>query len=303
MKKNILFFLLLISFGKLFGQNAQHQRPYVFKVGVSYLDNYVYNGRSDSLKTPYFIPSVTMVYDSSLTISGNFYYLTQGEVTGLDFTELNASYEFDITKKLSVGIYGTKYFYNGSSNAVTGNINAILGANLGYDFNLFELNIGTYFLFTNNHTDINFRPGIDRTIVFGAKKESKLLPSFYVNFSTLNFYEVFSTRTSSRRTTNSGKVTNPNLTTTERITSVTDIGMKLLDYELSLPLTYETNKWGILLEPTLAFPQNTIHTNTQTIRLLQTGTTQIISNRDSTPYSEKNLNSIFYTQFTVFLKF
>lgn len=303
MKKNILFFLLLISFGKLFGQNAQHQRPYVFKVGVSYLDNYVYNGRSDSLKTPYFIPSVTMVYDSSLTISGNFYYLTQGEVTGLDFTELNASYEFDITKKLSVGIYGTKYFYNGSSNAVTGNINAILGANLGYDFNLFELNIGTYFLFTNNHTDINFRPGIDRTIVFGAKKEWKLLPSFYVNFSTLNFYEGFSTRTASRRTTNSGKVTNPNLTTTERITSVTDIGMKLLDYELSLPLTYETNKWGILLEPTLAFPQNTIHTNTQTIRLLQTGTTQIISNRDSTPYSEKNLNSIFYTQFTVFLKF
>ena len=303
MKNYILLFLLLISFGKLFGQNAQHQRPYVFKVGVSYLDNYVYNGRSDSLKTPYFIPSVTMVYDSSLTISGNFYYLTQGEVTGLDFTELNASYEFDITKKLSVGIYGTKYFYNGSSNAVTGNINAILGANLGYDFNLFELNIGTYFLFTNNHTDINFRPGIDRTIVFGAKKEWKLLPSFYVNFSTLNFYEGFSTRTASRRTTNSGKVTNPNLTTTERITSVTDIGMKLLDYELSLPLTYETNKWGILLEPTLAFPQNTIHTNTQTIRLLQTGTTQIISNRDSTPYSEKNLNSIFYTQFTVFLKF
>ena len=303
MKNYILLFLLLISFGKLFGQNAQHQRPIVFKVGVSYLDNYVYNGRSDSLKTPYFIPSVTMVYDSSLTISGNFYYLTQGEVTGLDFTELNASYEFDIIKKLSAGIYGTKYFYNGSSNAVTGNINAILGANLDYDFNLFELNIGTYFLFTNNHTDINFRPGIDRTIVFGAKKEWKLLPSFYVNFSTLNFYEGFSTRTASRRTTNSGKVTNPNFGTTERITSVTDLGMKLLDYELSLPLTYETNKWGILIEPTLAFPQNTIHTNTQTIRLLPTGTTQIISNRDSTPYSEKNLNSIFYTQFTVFLKF
>ena len=303
MKNYILLFLLLISFGKLFGQNAQHQRPIVFKVGVSYLDNYVYNGRSDSLKTPYFIPSVTMVYDSSLTISGNFYYLTQGEVTGLDFAELNASYEFDITKKLSAGIYGTKYFYNGSSNAVTGNINAILGANLGYNFNLFELNIGAYFLFTNNHTDINFRPGIDRTIVFGAKKEWKLLPSFYVNFSTLNFYEGFSTRTASRRTNNSGKVTNPNFGTTERITSVTDLRMKLLDYELSLPLTYETNKWGILIEPTLAFPQNTIHTNTQTIRLLPTGITQIISNRDSTPYSEKNLNSIFYTQFTVFLKF
>ena len=303
MKNYILLFLLLISFGKLFGQNAQHQRPIVFKVGVSYLDNYVYNGRSDSLKTPYFIPSVTMVYDSSLTINGNFYYLTQGVDAGLDFVELNASYEFDIIKKLSAGIYGTKYFYNGSSNAVTGNINAILGANLDYDFNLFELNIGTYFLFTNNHTDINFRPGIDRTIVFGAKKEWKLLPSFYVNFSTLNFYEGFSTRTASRRTINSGKVTNPNFGTTERITSVTDLRMKLLDYELSLPLTYETNKWGILIEPTLAFPQNTIHTNTQTIRLLPTGTTQIISNRDSTPYSEKNLNSIFYTQFTVFLKF
>ena len=79
--------------------------------------------------------------------------------------------------------------------------------------------------------------------------------------------------------------------------------MKLLDYELSLPLSYENNRWGVLLQPTLAFPKNTIHTNTQTIRLLANGTTQVISNKDSTPYSEKNLTSIFYTQLTLFLKF
>ena len=302
MRKYILLSVLLVVFGKLFGQNAQNQRPYVFKVGVSYLDNYVYNGRSDSLKTPYFIPSLTVVYDSTFTINGNFYYLTQAGDAGLDFVELNASYEFNITKKLSAGIYGTKYFYNGSSNAITGNINATLGANFAYDFDLFELNIGTYFLFTNNHTDINFSPGIERTIFFGAKQEWKLLPSFYVNFSTLNFYNGFSTRTGSRRVTNP-KFNNPNSSTVERITSVTDVGMKLLDYELSLPLAYENKKWGILLQPTLAFPKNTIHTNTQTNRLLANGTTQVISNRDSTPYSEKNLTSIFYTQLSIFLKF
>lgn len=303
MKKCILLLSLLIfMFGKLFGQNTQNQRPYVIKFGVSYLDNYVYNGRSDSLKTPYFIPSLTVVYDSSLTINGNFYYLTQGEDAGLDFLELNASYEFDITKKFSAGIYGIKYFYKGSSNAITGNISAILGANLGYDFDLFEVNIGTYFLFTNNHTDINFNPGIERTIFFGAKQEWKLLPSFYLNFSTLNFYNGFSTRQASKRLTNS-KVTNPNLAKFESVTSVTDVGMKLLDYELSLPLTYENTKWGISLEPTLAFPKNTIHTNTQILKLLSNGTMQVISDRDSTPYSEKNLTSIFYTQLSVFLKF
>ena len=79
--------------------------------------------------------------------------------------------------------------------------------------------------------------------------------------------------------------------------------MKLLDYELSLPLTYENTKWGISLEPTLAFPKNTIHTNTQTLKLFSNGTIQVISDRDSTPYSEKNLTSIFYTQLSVFLKF
>jgi len=299
MKKYILLSLLLSGFGKLFGQNAQNPKSFVCKIGVSYLDNYVYNGRGDSLKTPYFIPSLTVIYDSSLTISGNFYYLTKGgEDTGLDFVELNASYEFDITKKLSAGIYGTKYFYNGLSGAITGNINAILGANLDYNFGLFELNMGTYFLFTNSHTDINFRPGIERKLVFGSKKKWQLLPSFYVNFSTLNFYDGFSTQKASKRLTNS-----KSRSMVERITSVTDLGMKLLDYELALPLTYENKRWGILLEPTLAFPQNTIHTNTQVIRVLTNGTTQVIANRDSTPYSEKNLTPIFYTQLTVFLKF
>ena len=304
MKKCILLPLLLFAFVKLFGQNATNQnlRPYAIKVGVSYLDNYVYNGRSDSLKTPYFIPSLTVVYDSSLTINGNFYYLTQGEDKGLDFLELNASYEFDITKKLSAGIYGTKYFYNGSSNAITGNINATLGANFSYDFNLFALNIGTYFLFTNGHTDVNFNPGIEREIIFGAKQEWKLLPSFYVNFSTLNFYDGFSTQRASKRLAKT-KAINPNLASVETITTVADKGMKLLDYELSLPLTYENKKWGILIEPVLAFPQNPINTNTQTIRLLPNGITQIISNKDSTPFSEKNLTPVFYTQFSVFLKF
>ncbi len=301
MKKSTLLFFLLFAFTKIFCQNAENQKPYFVKVGVSYLDNYVYNGRSDSLKTPYFIPSLTIVYDSSLTINGNFYYLSQGEDKGFDFLELNASYEFDITKRLSAGIYGTKYFYKGNSNAITGNINATLGGNLDYDFDLFELNVGAYFLFTNGHIDVNFNPGIEREIIFGAKNAWKLLPSFYVNFSTLNFYEGFSTQRATKKLTRKS-ATNPTLATLEEITTVNDKSMRLLDYEFSLPLTYENNKWGFSLEPTIAFPKNPISTNTAVLRVVN-GTTQLISNKDSTPFSERNLTPIFYTQLSLFLKF
>ena len=303
MKKSALLCLLIPAFANIFGQSAVNlrEKPCVIKAGMSYLNNYVYNGRSDSLKTPYFIPSLTVVYDSAFTINSNLYYLSQGEDKGLDFLELNASYEFEITKKLSSGIYGTKYFYKGSSNAITGNINATIGANFGFDFNVFELNMGTYFLFTNGHTDVNFNPGIEREIIFGSSQAWKLRPSFYINFSTLNFYDGFSTQRASRKLIKN-KTVNPNLASIEEITTVVDKGMKLLDYELSLPLTYENKKWGISLESIIAFPQNPIHTNTQIIKL-QNGRSQVISNKDSISFSERNLTTIFYAQLNLFLKF
>jgi hypothetical protein len=78
--------------------------------------------------------------------------------------------------------------------------------------------------------------------------------------------------------------------------------MKLLDYELVLPFTYENKRLEVSIYPTLVFPKNPIYTTTQTIRLLPNGITEVISNVDSTPFSEKNLSTVFYLLLGVYFK-
>ncbi len=297
--KLLLLFLFVNTY--LFGQNVKNpnKKPFTIKAGVYYMNNYVYYGRTDSLKIPYLVPSITFTHDKGFFINADLYYLTDYESRGFDFLELNAGYEFDIIKKLSAGIYGTKYFYTGSSNVISGNINSTFGANLKYNLGALEMYMNGYLFLTNGNADISFNPGISRKIEFGKNSQWSIYPSFDLNFSTLNFYEEFSARKALK---NLNKAKNANLSTVETITSVTDKRIKLLDYELALPFTYENKRLEVSVYPTLVFPKNSIYTTTQTIRLLPNGTTEIISNVDSTPFSEKNLSTVFYIQLGICFK-
>ena len=53
MRKTLLFALILISITS-FSQESDSTNKIQFKATAEYLSNYVYNGRADSLKSPYF---------------------------------------------------------------------------------------------------------------------------------------------------------------------------------------------------------------------------------------------------------
>lgn len=60
MKRYIVLVTLLLSsflgYAQISLLDSTETRPYAFTAGMNYISNYVYNGRSDSLKAPILFP-------------------------------------------------------------------------------------------------------------------------------------------------------------------------------------------------------------------------------------------------------
>jgi hypothetical protein len=107
----------------------------------------------------------------------------------------------------------------------------------------------------------------------------------------MNFYE----STINRRLNNikNPKIKQPqSVGTIQSTTTVDNKGFKCLDVELSLPFSYDFNKWNISLTPTFAIPFNKISTTSVNTRIVN-GVSNIAS-VNSTPYSENHLTNIFF---------
>lgn len=301
----IFLFSSLMAYSQISSLDSSETRPFVFKLGMNYLSNYVYNGRSDSLKAPYFIPSLTFQHENGLTLSAELYFLNNGVSNGFDFFELNGSYDFDIYKNLSGGVNGTKYISNGNSESFIGSLSYILGGYLNHDFGFLELNLGVDALFGTGKTDIRLSPGIERTWEWGNEdKRFQITPSLYAIFSTLNYFEGFTNfKNTNARARVKGRA--PMAAIQPSIVSSTVVrnpGLTFMTYELSVPFTFETKKMGISFIPTFAMPKNPIFTNEITTVTFpnRSQTTRII---DDTYFSELNLANVFYAQLNLYFKF
>lgn len=302
---SIFLFCSLKAFPQISLLDSTETRPYAFTAGMNYLSNYVYNGRSDSLKAPYIIPSITFQHDNGLSLSAELYFLNNGVSNGFDFFELNGSYDFDIYKKLSGGINGTKYISNGSSESFIGSLNYVLGGFLNQDFRFFELNVGVDALVGSGKTDIRLSPGIERTWEWGNEdKRFQISPSLYAIYSTLNYFEGFTNiKNTNTRTRLKGRT--PIAANQPTITSSTVVqnpGLTFMTYELSVPFTFETQKVGISFIPTFAMPKNPIHTN-ETTKVTFPNKTFTSTTIDDTYYSELHLSNVFYGQLNLYFKF
>src|SRR5476651_1404900 len=93
-----------------------------FKISGSYLSNAVYNGRKDSLATPYITPSFGYYDKSGFYVSGSLSYLASAKESRIDLFSLDAGYDFNFTNKFSGSVYASKSFYNQASTAIQSDI-------------------------------------------------------------------------------------------------------------------------------------------------------------------------------------
>ncbi len=303
-KKSFRFILLLtgLSCATLLAAQVKKtdstKEDSYFKLSGSYLSNLVYNGRKDSLQTPYITPSLGYYDKSGFYISGSLSYLASSAGSHIDLVSLDAGYDFDITDKLSGTVYANKSFYNKASTAIKSDITASLGTGVTYDFDLLQLTGGADLLFAQK-ADIAVDLGVAHAFYFGEHGKSfSIAPSFTVNMSTLHFYEGYTNRKLGKNVLKA----NPNAASATSTTTVNG-GSKftLLNYELSLPFTYDAKKFGFFFTPSFALPQNPIYTTTTTLVKFRNGTQNEVI-QDSTPSSEKKIGNTFYLELGIYVK-
>jgi len=298
--KYFSFVLPLFIVSILQGQTKKSSDSTTFSIQVDYLSNYSYNGRVDSIKYPYQTTTASLHLANGLFSNFSASYLLTPGMKGFDFFELDLGYEYKIGKKIYGEIYGSKYFYSGGSNLINGNISSDIGASFNYDFTYFQFNNLLDVFFTNK-SDIQFTPGVEKTIYFGNADNSSwsINPYLYCNFSTVNYYESNVTRRlNGPRGPRAGPAIGPQLTST---TVVQNKGFKLLNTDFSMPLSYENTHWLATFTPTYSIPFNKIEAISTNTITSATGTTT--NKVNSTPYSELHLNNQFFFQIGVTYKF
>ncbi len=268
-----------------------------FKLETSYLTNSVYFGRKDSLTLPYITPVLSYYHKSGLYASVYIGYLNTKEDKGIDYYSFDFGYEFNVIDKLTANVYGNKTFNSDGSNRVNGNINGSLNANLTYDFNLVELSteLNTYF---STKTDFAFFSSINHAFYLGKEnRQWTINPTALVNFSTLNFYEGYTSGKVGRK-----QLMNPIIVSVIATTTVENNKMTLMNYELSLPISFETKRFGFYITPTYSIPHKAINTKTVIVATRKNGT-KSINTVNSTPYSERYLEKTFYGEIGIYVKF
>ena len=303
-KSILTFFSLLMSvfvFGQPMRKSNSKADSTSFKIQANYLSNYTYNGRADSIMAPYFYTTATVNFPSGIYTSFSLNYLLTPGQSRYDYAELDLGYNYSLSEKITGEIYGSKYFYSTNSNLINGNVSSDIGFTFNYD--LTYLNFHNAFdIFFTSKADIQLVPGIEKDILLSASNDNKLTitPGVYSSFSTLNFYE-----SSVNRRLNGLKNSKvkplPTAGTVISNTTVDQKGLKFLDMEFSLPISYDFNNWNISLVPTYAIPFNKITTTSQNITTLNgVSKTETVN---STPYSENHLANIFFFDLGITYKF
>lgn len=217
-------------------------------VGANYSSDLVFLGRKGSAKTPYLSATAGYYHKSGLFISGAASFLTVSGVNRIDLAALATGYDFYL-KNFSAGISGTKYFFNKKSYTVKSDISGYISVYADYDFDIVDvyIDVSTYF---GNTSDFISGLALSHNF-YAANDHLNIIPTFYLNAGTQNYYNNYNNNIRFGRHMLEGGSSQS-----------VGIGMmsgglfKVLDYELSVPVSYTIRKIRFSFTPVFAIPVN-----------------------------------------------
>ena len=264
--------LILICNYTVFGQNtsdsveqSQMGDPSYVSIAVNFMNDAVYLGRKDSISAPYLYPSITYFNKTGLYATGSFSFLTKSNESRIDLFLGTIGYEIN-SKKFSGDISFTKYFFNTDSYNVISEVEADLTGTLGYDFDVFNLNLSlTNFFNENSTSDIFLSSEISHDFV-STDRKFQISPTMGIFLGSQNFYKEYYiyNRFGSERSTGSGQgsgqgtgsTADPIETTTTTVVLEESEKFDLMAVEFSIPIWYMAKPFTVSFLPVLVVPQN-----------------------------------------------
>ncbi|MDR3652704.1 MAG: hypothetical protein P4L34_07020 [Paludibacter sp.] len=243
-----------------------------FVVGLKYLSNNVYLGRIDSANIMYLVPSIGYYHKSGLHVAASLSYQLDAGLNKIDVFSFEGGYDFSIGEQFSGGLSVEKDFYDSNSISLNSVNNLGVSSNFSYDFDIVSLNIGAGLAF-NDKTDIITEFGLNKSFEIG---KLVIEPNIKFNAGTQNYYNSYLIAGKSHITGNTGhgkgigsiksngksKSGNNGTTTTTTTTTAATYSVveastyKVLDYEISVPISYSLHNFKFDLVPTYAIPVN-----------------------------------------------
>ena len=222
-----------------------------FKIQTSYLSNSVYGGRKDPLALPYFTPSIEYNHKSGAYIGAAFGLLPNSNFKQ-DFFSLDAGFSFDTSHHFGGAIFANKLFYSDSSKNVQSNVKFTAGGVLNYYSSIINLSSVVSLMF-GSKTDFSLIFSADHSFNFENDTSNYSLtitPTLSTYFGSTGFYQNYKIK---RIRPGAGGVPQ-NVT----ISINSPDKFQLLSYELSLPINYDREKWGLFFTPTYAIAVNPV---------------------------------------------
>jgi hypothetical protein len=265
MKVGLTFYFVVLLFAPFFLLAQEPIKSNIYKVNedfsyflgdVSYINDYVFMGRRDSIAAPYLFPSIGYYNKSGFFADASLSFLTGSEASRIDLALLSTGYNY-ISDKFSAGISGTAYFFNEESNNVMSSVLGDLTGIVSYDFNLLEttLYLTSYF---NDGSKTDFIGGLmfDRTF-YALNKNLWITPGISFYAGSQYFYQQYfrSSRLGNRKGKGMGN-TSPGAPDSSMVNIEEVQKFNFLNIELELQLQYNYKHFIFSFNPMLALPQN-----------------------------------------------
>ena len=259
-KKYIIFFsILFVLFNIPLNSNTQKissvdsttkihfgEKSYAL-INTDYYNNIVFLGRKSSSKAPYLSVLAGYYHKSGLFINGGISYLVASGENRIDLFTITTGYDFYL-KNFSAGIYGTKYFFNDKSYTVKSELSGNVSVYADYDFNIVDVYIDGNAYFSST-TDFIVGAAVSHTF-YTVNDNLTITPTVYLNTGTQNYYSNYNNNRRFRQHMPDGGGSS------SMGTGMMGASFKVLDYELSVPVSYTIKKLRFSLTPVFAIPVN-----------------------------------------------
>jgi hypothetical protein len=226
------------------------------RVGVRYSSDYVYMGRSDSVKAPYLSPSIGYYHKSGFFLRSSVSYLTAKEEARIDMVNITGGYDFYLND-LTIGGSISQYFFSDLSYNVMAEMSTYVNAYVGYDFSIFTL-YGDASLGFSGSTDVFAGIELSRTF-YGIRNKLLITPSVYMNAGSQQYYNAYYANRSTQ-TGNGGKGKGKGSQTPVAPNQSYQVEesdqFKILDYEAGINVTYKIKNIRVFATSTWVFPVN-----------------------------------------------
>ena len=242
----LLLFISLHSIAQSPADSATTPLTNQYTFGTGYASKLHYFGRTDSLKSSAFVPSVTAKFSNGLYLSGSFIFVNNSDAS-LKYTATitEAGYRFGKNEGFAGNIYADKFFYSARSSLVQSVQKGQVGFALSHLNNILDINTGGSAVFSDK-TDYFLNGGIDHLFrIETGKNLFVIIPTATINAGTQNFTSTYL----KKRNVLFFPVADESVTTNDQ-------KFQVLSYELSVPITYIYNKFAFSFTPGYVIPQN-----------------------------------------------